>query len=97
MLIMLLISGCNASTDENKMTNHSNQDIEDSMNEMKDIDIGDNGTEGNVKIEDEKNEKYNIKDVFPQNIGFVWYYEGPNDTEKVSVIDNVIQSEESVV
>ncbi len=41
--------------------------------------------------------KENMYSVFPMIEGFVWYYEGPNDTELVSIIDKIEKYEDRIV
>ncbi len=99
ILSVLLISGCNESIDENETHIQNDQNIEDSTKEVEDIDIevSDKNVDENEILDEVKEETYSIMNVFPQKVGFVWYYEGPNDTEKVSVIDSISQSEKNVV
>lgn len=101
MIIVFIISGCNKSIDNNDYDVQINNNAEDDSTvlvEVNDVEVNDNSDDTtNERVEDSEMETHNIKNVFPQNVGFVWYYEGPNDSEKISVIDRVEDLEESVI
>jgi hypothetical protein len=38
-----------------------------------------------------------LKEMFPKQKGFVWYYEGPNDAEKISILDDITKEGERYI
>lgn len=56
----------------------------------------DNGTSMISSSEELMNDNKSIIDVFPNQEGYVWFYEGPNDSEKVTMIQNADNSNDII-
>lgn len=82
LCILLVLSACSTLEEINK--NDYQRQVSDSENGI---------NEQLTKIDDademQSSIDNNIYNIFPHKQGYIWYYEGSNDSEKISMIDNV--------
>lgn len=85
MILLLCITGCNNKTDN--ITKEPS--VDEAVTEKDDNANVENETMVNDGTSIASESNYSVREIFPITEGFVWYYEGPNDSEKVSIIDEI--------